>query len=164
MDRIEKKLREAQFFLDKMIREEDRSTGDGEAFDFYHSAFLNAGRTVDYWLRCDFKTDYPPWREEWNERNPAEARLIKLMADDRAAEVHGKGSRREVGEQSREFGIGDHRLSDSLISVSGPPGMAPVGLTRPAYSYPLIDGRLVAKVGGEYIEHLGRLVKEFAAR
>jgi hypothetical protein len=40
-----KKLREARFFLNHMI-EQERKAGDEEPFDFYLSAFLNAGMSV----------------------------------------------------------------------------------------------------------------------
>jgi hypothetical protein len=164
LDRVRKKLCEAKFFLEKMIEEEDRDVGDRH-FDFYLSAFLSAGRSVDYWLRCDFPTDYPPWREEWNARNPADDKVIKFMADDRREEVHGTGSGRDLGEQGRKLGIGDHRLSDgSLLSISGPPGMEPVELKRPAYSYTIDDEvRPVADVGREYFALLNRLVSDFEA-
>jgi hypothetical protein len=46
--RVHKKLAEAAFFLGKMIEEERRPFGDREPFDYYLSAFLSAGRTVDY--------------------------------------------------------------------------------------------------------------------
>jgi hypothetical protein len=46
LPRIDKKIAEAQFFLDKMIEEEPRIIGDKEPFDYYLSAFLNAARIV----------------------------------------------------------------------------------------------------------------------
>src|SRR6201987_4938645 len=64
LERIEKKLREARFFFGKMINQESRAFGDKEPFDFYLSAFLSAGRTVDYRLRHDQATTYPDC--EWS--------------------------------------------------------------------------------------------------
>jgi hypothetical protein len=52
---VEKKLREARSFLDKMIDQESTAFGDKEQFDFNLSAFLNAARTVDYRLRHEHK-------------------------------------------------------------------------------------------------------------
>ena len=46
LDRIEKKLREADFFLNKMREQERSAFGDREPFDFYLSAFLSAGMTI----------------------------------------------------------------------------------------------------------------------
>ena len=43
VEKAERKLREARFFLDKLRKQECRAFGDKEPFDFYLSAFLNAG-------------------------------------------------------------------------------------------------------------------------
>jgi hypothetical protein len=51
IDSIEKKLREAQFFLERMREQEQRAFGDRDPLDFFLSAFLSAVRTVDYRLR-----------------------------------------------------------------------------------------------------------------
>jgi hypothetical protein len=51
IDSIEKKLREAQFFLGQMREQERRAFGDREPFDFFLSAFLSAVRTVDYVIK-----------------------------------------------------------------------------------------------------------------
>ena len=63
--RVHKKIAEAQFFLFLMCKEEHRSTGNRDAFDYYLSAFLSAGRPVDYRLRHEQKSIYKPWRKEW---------------------------------------------------------------------------------------------------
>ncbi len=125
LEQIHKKIREAGFFLDKMIEEERRVGGDSrEPFDFYLSAFLNAGRTVDYRLRHEQPTIYPAWRTAWDARlTAAEKGLIKFMVDDRNIEVHQSGSGRKVEEGSVTLGIGEHRLPGGMYSVSGPPGL-----------------------------------------
>jgi hypothetical protein len=49
-EQIERKIREARFFFDKMIVQEPKAFGNKEPFDFYLSAFLNATRdyfTID---------------------------------------------------------------------------------------------------------------------
>ena len=65
MHNVEKKLREARFFLNKMTEHERLAFDDKEPFDFYLSAFLNAGRTVDYRLRYEQAAVYPNWRIGW---------------------------------------------------------------------------------------------------
>src|SRR5712671_6534625 len=47
LSRVRKKLEEAGFFLGKMSEQEQRLTGHRVPFDYYLSAFLSAGRTVD---------------------------------------------------------------------------------------------------------------------
>ena len=66
IDNVEKKLHEAAFFLDKMRDQERKAFGDKEPFDFYLSAFLNAGRVVDYRLRHEQGSIYPSWRTAWD--------------------------------------------------------------------------------------------------
>jgi hypothetical protein len=66
IESVEKKLREAKFFLDKMIEHEQMAFKDKEPFEFYLSAFLSAGRTVDYRLRHEQKAIYPSWRIRWD--------------------------------------------------------------------------------------------------
>jgi len=75
---VEKKLREARFFLGKMIDHERMAFRDKEPFDFYLSAFLNAGRTVDYRLRYEQAAVYPNWRIGWDASHQAEQALIKF--------------------------------------------------------------------------------------
>jgi hypothetical protein len=74
-----------------MIEQEAMAFNDKEPFEFYLSAFLNAGRTVDYRLRHEEAT-YPTWREGWDETlAPEQDGLIEYMIDNRNDEVHGSG-------------------------------------------------------------------------
>ena len=77
LSRVRKKLEEAGFFLGKMSEQEQRLTGHRVPFDYYLSAFLSAGRTVDYRLCHEHKAIYKPWRKAWNARiTPDENRLM----------------------------------------------------------------------------------------
>jgi hypothetical protein len=100
LESVEKKLREAESCLTEMREQEARAFGDKERFDFQLSAFLNAGRTVDYRLRHEHGATYKPWRKRWDASNPKEATLIKFFADDRNFEVHESGSRREAKQEA----------------------------------------------------------------
>jgi len=167
LSRVHKKLREAEFFLGKMIEQEPRFVGDKEPFDFYLSAFLSAGRSVDYRLRREQGDTYPVWRNAWDKRLAKDdAHLIKLMIDDRNEEVHATGSGRDVEQEGVEFGIGEHRLpgGGGMIQISGPPGMPPSIMYRPTYSY-TIGGteRKATEVCREYLMLLRRMVEQFEA-
>jgi hypothetical protein len=109
LERIEKKLREARFFVDQMRNQEGRAFGDKEPFDFFLSAFLNAARTVDYRLRHEQGTRYQAWRSAWNKNKvtPAEAGLITFMINDRNVEVHESGSGRGVRTDEIKVPSGD---------------------------------------------------------
>jgi len=167
---IDKKLREAKFFLDKMIDHEQRAFGEREPFDFYLSAFLGATRTVDYRLRHEQGATYKPWRTKWDANlTPAQQTLIKFMVDDRNVEVHGSGSGR--GQKTDEIEVRDSYSDKSgtlqVFSVPAPlTGIAepPAKIYKPAYSF-TIDGndRKATEACREYIDLLAQMVDQFKA-
>lgn len=167
LERIHKKLAEAQFFLGKMTEQEhwNRTFGDRQlAFDFYLSAFLNAGRTVDYRLRYEQQASYKAWRKAWDARlTPEENSLIKFMVDDRIDEVHKSGSSRSEAKESVRFGIGAHHRDRGRITVSGLPGMPPNLIDKPIYNF-TIDGaeRRATEACAAYLALLRRMVVQFA--
>jgi hypothetical protein len=169
LSRVHKKLDEAQFFLAKMMEEEPRIVGGKQPFDYYLSAFLNAGRTIDYRLRYEQAAIYPAWRKGWDTSlTPQENSLIKFMVDDRIAEVHASGSKRSIGQEEIGLGIGEHRLpGQGMISISGPPDMPPVVMSRPTYKYEnfIIAGAewRVTDACTKYLALLQRMVAEFEA-
>jgi hypothetical protein len=65
IENVDKKLREAKFFLAKMVEQEGRACSDKEEFDFYLSAFHSAARAVDYRLRHEQGAIYRAWRKTW---------------------------------------------------------------------------------------------------
>jgi hypothetical protein len=134
---IEKKLREAEFFLNKMRRHERMAFNDKEPFDFYLSAFLSAARTVDYRLRHEQAAVYPTWRTTWDATlTQAQHSLIKFMVDDRNVEVHESGSSRVTKTENRELGPGTHSFASGTMDVIGPPGIATLAIIQtPAYHF-----------------------------
>jgi hypothetical protein len=159
---VEKKLREARFFLEKMIDHERMAFEDKEPFDFYLSAFLSAGRTVDYRLRYEQAAIYPAWRTGWDKLTQAQQGLIKYMIDDRNFEVHAGGSSRRVGIENREFGAGTHTLADGTMDITGAPGFARVTIQAPAYDF-TINGveRKATEACEEYLALLEQMVVAF---
>jgi hypothetical protein len=154
IERVEKKLREARFFLDKMIEHERMAFDDKEPFDFYLSAFLSGARTVDWRLCHEQTANYPNWRIGWNAKlSQAQQRLIKFMVDDRNVEVHESGSSRVVKTENRELGPGTYSLASGKIEVFGPPGVWPLAIIPvPTYNF-TIDGteRKAVDACGEYL-------------
>jgi hypothetical protein len=162
---VEKKLREAKFFLDKMIEHERMAFKDKEPFEFYLSAFLSAGRTVDYRLRHEQKAIYPTWRTAWDATlTQTQQDLIKFMVDERNDEVHESGSSHTVGTENREFGPGTHKLADGTMYVTGAPGFSQVTIKAPGY-YFTIDAveRKVTEACAEYLRLLEQMVAAFRA-
>lgn len=166
LTRVYKKLAEAQFFLGKLTERERQMIGDREPFDYYLSAFLSAGRTVDYRLRHEQAAIYPAWRTTWDASSltPQEKSLIKFMVDDRNDEVHESGSSRSVAQEDIKFPIGTHRIEGGMIDVSGPPGMPPAVISKPTYNF-TTDGaeRKATEACASYLALLQKMVAEFDA-
>jgi hypothetical protein len=167
LSRVRKKLEEAGFFLDKMSEQEQRLTGHRVPFDYYLSAFLSAGRTVDYRLCHEHKAIYKPWRKAWNARiTPDENRLIKFMVDDRNDEIHESGSSRTVGEEGVPLPVGRYQsqhdgifFSDDVVGSS-----SPNLIFRPSYSFTIDRADCKAtEACRKYLALLQRMVADFEA-
>ena len=113
---VEKKLREAKFFLNKMSEHERMAFDDKKPFEFFFSAFLSAGRSVGYYLQHKQKGLYRSWGKDWTEaiyrrwRKDWEATLpqpqqglIKFMIRTRDIEVHEGGTSPAEKTEKREF-------------------------------------------------------------
>jgi hypothetical protein len=164
LDRVEKKLREARFFLDKMRDQEAKAFGDKEPFDFFLSAFLNAALSAQHGFT---KAADVAWRKAWDKDHPAQNRLRKFMQEDRRVEVHGSGSGRGVKTEEIKVSSGD-TYSDSsgtlTVSSSFLLGNDPAVIRKPSYSF-TIEGaeRIATEACEEYLELLERMVAEFKA-
>jgi hypothetical protein len=165
---IEKKLREAKFFLAKMIDHERMAFDDKEPFEFYLSSFLSAGRSVGYYLQHQQKERYGwtektcgRWRQNWEETLPQlQQRLIKFMIVTRDVEVHKGGSSHTVGTEKRELGLGTHVLALGTMEVSGPPGVSPAAIIHvPAYYFTIDRAeQKVTEACSDYVPLLERMV------
>jgi hypothetical protein len=161
-DRIEKKLREGEHFLGKMLERERMMAGDREIFDYNLSAFLNAGRTVDYRLHHAQGAMYAEWRKAWDPTlSPAESELMKFMADDRADEVHRGGSQRNPATEDVEVLGGSYSDRSGALEVSSVPG-AKTFVTKIAYTF-TIGGteQRATDACKEYMALLKRMVDQF---
>jgi hypothetical protein len=163
LSRIKSKIAEAEFFLGKMTLQEQRLIGPREPFDYYLSAFLSAGRTVDCRLRHEHKSLYKPWRKAWNTRlTPKEDSLIKFMVDDRNLEVHEGGSRRTVGQESVVLPSGRYRTPDGIFTTDELPGVSPNVIFRPSYSFTIHGANhTVTEACRNYLALLRRMVVDF---
>jgi hypothetical protein len=80
----EKKLREARFFLEKLRGARVSEPSEGEAFDFYLSAFLSAGRAVTFVLHKEQSGVYAQLRDRWLERLTSDEKdLLAYLRDQR---------------------------------------------------------------------------------
>jgi hypothetical protein len=166
MPDIDKKLREARYFLRKMKEREALAFGDHEEFDFLLSAFLNAGRTLDYRVRhIATKQLYDPFRAAWEKTlNTNELQLIKFMIDDRGQEVHATGSTRKQGEVAVPIKGNYSDASGRVIVTNSLPGTPPAEFMKPTYDFS-IDGKQVAVLDAcdKYVRLLERFVADCRA-
>jgi hypothetical protein len=170
VENVEKKLREARFFLEKMDKHERIAFVDKEPFDFYLSAFLNAGMSVRgaFHVRQDRKRNeaIKKWKRKWEAQvTPNEKSLWDFMLEDRIHEVHISGSRRIGKTENRELGPGTHSLAGGTHEVSAPPDVFPAAIIRTHAYYFTIDGtdRKVTEACWEYLALLEQMVAKFKA-
>src|SRR5258706_6078284 len=141
MPNVDKKLREARYFLRKMREREAMAFGDHEEFDFCLSGFLSAGRSLDYRLRHISK-GYDPFRVAWDKRlNADELELIEFMVDDRNLEVHETGSTRQQAEARIPVG-GTYSDPSGTMTVFSAVGTPPAELIKPTYHFSIAGKQL----------------------
>jgi hypothetical protein len=173
LEQVEKKLREADFFLAKMHEQERRAFGDKEPFDFFLSAFLNAARTGDKLLGHQQGATYRTWRQAWDARlSPGEKCLIEFMIKDRNVDVHGRGSRRRVkSEQIPVSGGAPYSDNSGTLTVAAPPRtLMPdkvrpdATIFKPSYRFTIAGTeRGATEACAEYLSLLSRMVEQFKA-
>jgi hypothetical protein len=146
---VEKKIREAEFFLDRMREFESRML-PGEQFDFYLGAHLNAARSVEYLLNQEHGDSYGPWRRKWTWTNGPADDLLRFFSEDRNFEIREGGSKR--AEKDKPGG-------GPTTTVTGPPGTFDLRSRRDYFIK--IDG-VEHKVTGACAEYLGVLKKMVA--
>jgi hypothetical protein len=173
--RLHTKLAEAQFFLGKMIEQERRAFGDRQPFDYYLSAFLNAGMSV----RGGFQYRQNPtrnkaikaWRKQWETNlSPEDNTLYEFMRKDRVDEVHAAGSSRSVGQKDIRVGVGDSYSDESgTVEVWGSPSVllgvdTAAVIHKPIYNF-TIDGteRKVTEACDAYLALLRQMVAQCVA-
>jgi hypothetical protein len=164
---IEKKLREAKFFLEKMIHHERLASNAKEPFEFYLSAFLSAGMSVRdaFQVRQDRKRNeaVKKWKRDW-EAHLTPKDVWDFMRKDRNHEVHAGGSSRTVKTENTELGLGTHSLGPVTHILAGPPDVPPAIIHTRAYYFTIKRKELKAtEACGEYLALLQRMVADFKA-
>jgi hypothetical protein len=165
MRRTRKKLREAEFFLQK-LEDEARKARRTEEADYYFSAFVSAGRSVTLALQKEHKAEYDLfWPGWWSALSNEDKKLCDAMKKHRNSE-------QKEGSQDREM-IWDFKpvtecTEEELcakVTWTGPPGCPP-----PKKGFPVqlieIDGEMVQAVPAcrRYYDLLCRTVLVFLDR
>ena len=163
MFQIDKKLREARFFLGKMGEHARMAFVEHEEIDFYLSAFLSGGRSVDYRLRHEHRAAYVAFRAGWDSTlSLDDNRLVKFLIDDRNVEVHESGSSRTEHENPIPVVGGMYSDRSGTVTVFAPPGTPPAAIIKPVYCF-IIDGKQLSAIEAcrRYIELLEGLVSAY---
>jgi hypothetical protein len=161
--RVEKKLREAAFFLRAVHAAGDMDGGSPEIFDFYLSAFLSAAKSVEDMLRQDRQAKYDSWRDTWISKLASPERaLMRFIAVDRNQEVHRRGSRRVQRDKQVKLAAGT-TYPDGSTMVAGPPGMMDAAtIIRPDYYFTIDSAEMrVGDACARHVALLERLVGDF---
>ena len=98
--KIQKKLREAKFFLSHMMQSARSTQSDREHFEFYFSAFLSAARSVTGFFENKKQPKAKAWWSQWKQAKPRsgdDCTLLNRMTQQRDNEVHEEGA--EVAHQ-----------------------------------------------------------------
>jgi hypothetical protein len=167
LERVKRKLLEAQFFLEKMLKQDRLPYGDTKnSFDNYLSAFLSASMTVRslFHVKQDRKRneEIKAWRDNWcSNLTPEEKRLLRFMHKDRIAEVHSTGSEREV--KTHEFVPGHfYRDGSGASFMAGRPDRPPPVPPKQTYHF-TIGGteQKATEACTKYLSLLYRMVGAF---
>src|SRR5262245_21150240 len=163
---IQKKLREAQFFLRQLEAIAGRSVGNPEEFEFLLSAFLSASRSITEPLNKSRK--YKPWYDAWHNQSPRDRELLELLREKRNAAVHHK--KRAVVEVTQKF-VPIIQLREQSrghpayygFHWSSPPGVPPPEIGVNVHYFKLGDTQKASEKCRAIVTVLNALVADFAA-
>jgi len=123
IDRAQKKVQEAAFFLDKMrVEERDAFGGNQESFEYYLSAFLSASTSMRECFRHARDRHANRFMQEWVARlKPEQKSLYYGLGKERDAEVHHrKASSRKTKIAKKGFGPGTYYFGRAKHDVIAP--------------------------------------------
>ncbi len=168
IDATQKKLREAHFFIQKLLAESEAVVpNEREAFQFYLSAFLSAARSITFALRCEEEEKYDNWVPSWFAiQSESDQKLCKFMVTQRNVEQKQGGAKVSITWEfipMIEVKTGHRGHLDYYgFHYFGPPGVPPPRVGVPVYSFKLgnNEGEVTATCK-QYLDCLERLVRDF---
>jgi hypothetical protein len=160
----QRKLREAQFFYEKLVRE-SRKTIRSEEFGYYYSAFLSAARAVPWVLQNEEKARYLAWNPTWEEKlTSEESKLLELTNELRLDEVKRAGAKSIVELEEVPFDVLSARPRGHFpyMQSSTLPGATPPKIGRWVHYVDQEGGKEeVTAMCKRYLEYLEKFVQEF---
>jgi len=159
IERIQKKLREAKFFLSHMIQSGRSTRLDHEHVEFYLSAFLSAARSVTNFLEKDDQRWWCQWK-----KGQADRELLDQMRKQRKNEVHRKGA--DVAHQLEDVPLSKIETASALHAAFAPSFGEPWGEPQVGLKvyYFTLGGETVNAIETcqRYVGLLERAVEEFS--
>jgi hypothetical protein len=133
---VQKKLREAKFFLEKLREHEDRAFGDKEPFDFYLSAFLSAANSILERFKRMNRPAEVQFRKKWDRSlTPRESKLMSFLKGQRDKEVHASGTQPAQRDLKVPVGRG-YSDPSGIVYVTDPEGSdRGAVVSKPAYYF-----------------------------
>jgi hypothetical protein len=167
IEATQRKLREANFFLQRLIDERQRFVrNEPEAFQFYLSAFLSAARSVTLALQKEEKPRYDAWFPKWFKRLSEDDRnLCNFMKDQRNVELHETGAHVNLSSISvpyLETTAGEFGGPLYSFQSFGPSGQHAPNVERPAYHFERPGTETEVTVAcRRYFDLVAELVQDF---
>ncbi len=157
--KIQKKLREATFFLGHMSQSARSTRLDHDHLEFYLSAFLSAARSV-----TDF-FEHQAWWSQWKASQSAEEiLLLKQMKEQRDSEVHEEGA--DVSHQVEDVPVSKIETPSGLHAAYAPSFGEPWGEVKVGMKvyYFMLGGKAVPviEICQRYVGLLERAVEDFS--
>jgi len=163
------KLSEAQFFYGKLQEVSGRVVRNyPEAFQYYLSAFLSAGRSVGFALQAENKALYDAWYPSWEASlSHEQVALLRNFNKERVATVRKTGANIEhqvVPISGQEYLLAAATEGED-IQISGPVGVPLPEFQKVVRTFAFggSDAEVVLTAGA-YLLLIQRCVAEFAAQ
>jgi len=162
--KIQKKLREAKFFLGHMGQSARSTRLDHEHLEFYLSAFLSAARSVTDFFERKQKAWWSQWKANRASESPEDLRLLNQMTKQRDNEVHEKGA--DVSHQVEDVPLSKTETPSGLHAAYAPSFGEPwgeVNIGMKVY-YFMLGGKAVPLIETcqQYVGLLERAVEDFS--
>jgi len=162
--KIQKKLREAKFFLGHMGQSARSTRLDHEHLEFYLSAFLSAARSVTDFFERKQKAWWSQWKANRASKSPEDLRLLNQMTKQRDNEVHEKGA--DVSHQVEDVPLSKIETPSGLHAAYAPSFGEPWGEVKVGMKvyYFMLGGKAVPLIETcqQYVGLLERAVEDFS--
>jgi hypothetical protein len=163
--KLQKKLREAKFFLSHMKNSARSTRLDHEQFEYYLSAFLSAARSATSFFEKKNQPDIKTWWRQWKkDRSEDDRGLLNQMTKQRDNEVHEKGA--DVAHQLEDVPLSKIETPSALHAAYAPSFGEPWGESQISLKvyYFTVAGKPVKVIETceRYVCLLERVVKEFS--